>query len=52
VSDEKEARVSGCYFHHKREARYLPAAKDAAVQEKFLAMCAQITGVHFPEVLK
>ena len=52
VSDEKEARVSGCYFHHKREARYLLAAKYAAIQEKFLAMCAQVTGVHFPEVLK
>ena len=52
VSDENEAKVSGCYFHHKRETRYLPAAKDATIQDKFLAMCAQITGVHFPEVPK
>lgn len=48
VSNDKEAQVSGRYFHHKREEHYLPAANDIKVQEKFLAMCEQITGVHFP----
>jgi NAD(P)-dependent dehydrogenase (short-subunit alcohol dehydrogenase family) len=48
VSNDKEARVSGRYFHHKREDHYLPVANDAKVQEKFLAMCEQVTGVHFP----
>jgi NAD(P)-dependent dehydrogenase (short-subunit alcohol dehydrogenase family) len=47
VSNDPEARVSGHYFHHKKQARYLQAAKDIAVQEKFLALCKQITGVHF-----
>ena len=49
VSDDTEARVSGCYFHHKRQAHYLQAAKDAAIQEKFLALCEQITGVRFDD---
>lgn len=49
VSDDAEARVSGYYFHHKRQARCLPAAHDPAVQDKFLALCEQVTGVHFDE---
>ena len=48
VSNDANARVSGRYFHHKREAHYLPSAGDAAVQENFLTLCEQITGVHFP----
>jgi NAD(P)-dependent dehydrogenase (short-subunit alcohol dehydrogenase family) len=48
VSNDKEAKVSGHYFYHKKEAHYLPAAKDINVQEKFLAMCGQATGVCFP----
>jgi NAD(P)-dependent dehydrogenase (short-subunit alcohol dehydrogenase family) len=47
VSNDSEARVSGRYFHHKREARFLPAATDAGVQQKFLTVCEQITGVRF-----
>ncbi|HET9826100.1 MAG TPA: SDR family NAD(P)-dependent oxidoreductase [Chitinophagaceae bacterium] len=49
VSNDAEAKVNGQYFHHKRQARYLPAAKDPAVQEKFLALCEQITGVRFDD---
>jgi len=48
VSDDNTAKVSGRYFHHKKEAHYLPAADDITVQEKFLALCEQISGVHFP----
>ena len=48
VSNDIEARVSGRYLHHKRQDDYLPVANDAKVQEKFLAMCEQVTGVHFP----
>jgi putative AlgH/UPF0301 family transcriptional regulator len=47
VSNDPEALVSGCYFHHKRQARFQQAAKDVSVQEKFLALCEQITGVPF-----
>lgn len=45
VSNDPAACVSGHYFHHKRRARYLPAAADIAVQERFLALCGEITGV-------
>jgi NAD(P)-dependent dehydrogenase (short-subunit alcohol dehydrogenase family) len=48
VSNDKEAKVSGRYFHHKKEDHYLPAANDVKVQENFLAKCEQITGIHFP----
>jgi len=46
VSDDAEARVSGRYFHHKTQARFLPVANDVATQEKLLACCERITGVH------
>lgn len=49
VSNDAEATVNGHYFHHKRQAHHLPAAKAATVQEKFLALCEQITGVRFNE---
>lgn len=49
VSNDLEARVSGHYFHHKRQEHYLSAAKDISIQEKFLALCEQITGVQLKE---
>ena len=48
VSNDKEAKVSGRYFHHKRQDDYLPVANDVKVQEKFVTMCEQVTGIHFP----
>jgi NAD(P)-dependent dehydrogenase (short-subunit alcohol dehydrogenase family) len=50
VSNDAEARVSGHYFHHKKQAHYLPAAKDVAVQEKFLGLCERISGIGFEDV--
>ncbi|QHT65184.1 SDR family NAD(P)-dependent oxidoreductase [Rhodocytophaga rosea] len=49
VSNDPGARVSGQYFHHKRQAHYLPAANDITIQEKFFALCEQITGVRFDD---
>jgi NAD(P)-dependent dehydrogenase (short-subunit alcohol dehydrogenase family) len=48
VSQENEALVSGCYFHHLRRDRHHPAASDPAVQEKYLAECSRLSGVAFP----
>ena len=45
VSNDAEAKVSGQYFHHKKQGRCLPLAKDIAVQEKLLQCCEHITGV-------
>ena len=49
VSNDEQARVTGCYFHHKREVRYNPEATDVTLQEKFLKTCEEITGVPFPQ---
>lgn len=47
VSDDPSALVSGKYFHHQREARYQLKADNTAVQEEFLRLCEQISGVTF-----
>jgi NAD(P)-dependent dehydrogenase (short-subunit alcohol dehydrogenase family) len=47
VSDDPEAKASGCYFHHRKQDHYLRAAGDVAVQEKFLDLCKRITGISF-----
>jgi NAD(P)-dependent dehydrogenase (short-subunit alcohol dehydrogenase family) len=49
VSNDAEASVTGCYFHHKREVHYNPESTDVMLQEKFLKLCEGITGVTFPE---
>jgi NAD(P)-dependent dehydrogenase (short-subunit alcohol dehydrogenase family) len=46
-SNALEVQVSGQYFFHKKPANYHAAAKDIAVQEKFLNFCEQLTGVQF-----
>jgi len=49
VSNDDQAKVTGRYFHHKREVRYNPEATDVSLQEKFLKLCEEITGVPFPQ---
>lgn len=48
VSDDKEAKVSGRYYYHMREKHFLPEAGDPVIQEKFLALCKEISGIGFP----
>ena len=45
VSDDPKAKVSGKYFHHQKESRYRHEADDVALQEKFLDVCAEVTGI-------
>lgn len=47
VSNDAKALVTGKHFHHKGEARHNPAADDVALQDKFLAICEQMTSVKF-----
>jgi NAD(P)-dependent dehydrogenase (short-subunit alcohol dehydrogenase family) len=49
VSDDAKAQVSGHYFFHKKEKPCNPEADDVALQENFLSVCKEITGVAFPE---
>lgn len=47
ASNDPQATVSGNYFHHKKQAHCLQATRDIEVQEKFLALFEQISGVKF-----
>jgi NAD(P)-dependent dehydrogenase (short-subunit alcohol dehydrogenase family) len=48
ASDDNSAKVSGKYFHHKKERRYNPEADDTELRERFLSLSEEITGVGFP----
>jgi NAD(P)-dependent dehydrogenase (short-subunit alcohol dehydrogenase family) len=48
VSNDEEARVSGRYFFHQKERPYNREADDIQLQERFLNLCQEITGVSFP----
>ncbi|MEI9921928.1 MAG: SDR family NAD(P)-dependent oxidoreductase [Bacteroidota bacterium] len=47
TSNDVKALTTGKYFHHKREANHNSQADDIALQEKFLSVCEQLTGVEF-----
>lgn len=47
-SNDPEALVSGQYFYHQKPQRFHPAAADIDVQEKFLSICAALSGIEFP----
>jgi NAD(P)-dependent dehydrogenase (short-subunit alcohol dehydrogenase family) len=49
VSNDSGAKVSGRYFHHRTERRYNPQASDVKLQERFLSLCGEITGIPFPQ---
>jgi NAD(P)-dependent dehydrogenase (short-subunit alcohol dehydrogenase family) len=48
VSNDRRAQVSGRYFHHQEEDRYNLEADDVQLQQRFLSVCKEITGVSFP----
>jgi NAD(P)-dependent dehydrogenase (short-subunit alcohol dehydrogenase family) len=48
VSNDDHAKVSGHYFYHQKQKYYLPEAGNVKVQDKFIALCEQITGIGFP----
>jgi NAD(P)-dependent dehydrogenase (short-subunit alcohol dehydrogenase family) len=47
VSQDPEAKRSGRFLRLKKEANHHPQADEIAVQEKFLAICGQLTGILF-----
>ena len=49
TSEDAEAKVTGRYFYHQREAKLLPAAQQQDVQEKFIEACEQISGIRLPD---
>ena len=48
ASDDKKVKVSGRYFFHKKERSYNATADNISLQEEFLRICAEITGVTLP----
>jgi NAD(P)-dependent dehydrogenase (short-subunit alcohol dehydrogenase family) len=49
VSDEPAARVTGRYLYHRTDRAAAPAASDPALQDGLLSVCAQLSGVPFPD---
>ena len=47
TSEDKEAKLSGRLLYHKRDVSVNPQVKDVEIQEKFLSVCALLTGVCF-----
>jgi NAD(P)-dependent dehydrogenase (short-subunit alcohol dehydrogenase family) len=52
VSNDSRAKASGRYFHHLTESRYNPQANDVMLQERFLSLCRDITGIPFPQEIR
>ncbi len=47
INDEK-AKVSERFFYHQKEIRSNDEADDVQLQERFLSLCKEISGVSFP----
>ena len=48
ASDDADAKVTGGYFHHQQKIPYLRLASDIGIQQQFLNLCEQISGVSLP----
>lgn len=48
ASTERQAMVSGKYFHHKALRSAHPAASDPRVQDEFITTCELLSGVRLP----
>ena len=49
VGSDSQAKVTGRYFYHQTERRYNLQASDVTLQEQFLSICGDITGIPFPQ---
>jgi NAD(P)-dependent dehydrogenase (short-subunit alcohol dehydrogenase family) len=49
TSEAPAARVTGGYFYHLTQRRPNSVAAEESVQERFLAECARLSGVAFPQ---
>jgi NAD(P)-dependent dehydrogenase (short-subunit alcohol dehydrogenase family) len=48
TSDDEAAKVTGLYFHHKKERSRNVRANDEVMQNEFLEACKRVTGITFP----
>lgn len=49
VSNDEKAKVTGQYFYHQAIKPYNLGADNIELQDKFLTVCEEITGVSLPE---
>ncbi len=49
VSDDGAAKVTGQYFYHQKLRHVQQTARQAELQDEFLACCASLTGVALPD---
>jgi NAD(P)-dependent dehydrogenase (short-subunit alcohol dehydrogenase family) len=47
ASNDEQAKVSGQYFFHQKAERSNPEADNVLLQERFMELCKEITGVPF-----
>jgi hypothetical protein len=50
VSNDEKAKVSGRYLFHGKERACNPEAQDELLQEQFLKLCQEITGISLPRI--
>jgi NAD(P)-dependent dehydrogenase (short-subunit alcohol dehydrogenase family) len=48
AGDDPKAQVTGKYFYHLKRTEPNPQAHDPALQDRFIAICAEISGVALP----
>ena len=48
VSNDENAKVSGHYFFHQKQRSHNADADNIQIQEQFLNLCEEVTGVKFP----
>jgi NAD(P)-dependent dehydrogenase (short-subunit alcohol dehydrogenase family) len=48
ASDQPEVKVTGRYFYHLRPLAPNPQADNAALQDRLIAICAELSGVPLP----
>ena len=48
AGDDPNSRVSGKYFYHLKRMEPNPQAHDPALQDRLIAICAEISGVILP----
>jgi NAD(P)-dependent dehydrogenase (short-subunit alcohol dehydrogenase family) len=50
ASDDPAARTTGGYFYHLKRREPNPEARDAALQDKLIAICREISGIEIPRL--
>ncbi|MBR0666111.1 SDR family NAD(P)-dependent oxidoreductase [Roseomonas hellenica] len=50
ASEDPKARVTGAYFYHLKRRAPNPEAQDPALQDRLLALCAELSGIALPDM--